>query len=178
MKPCWAGGVKESDNDIINIIVYMLRPDAEYNVLFTGTINNDQDHCSERVFVASQVRGWILILWCSLCEKLDDGSASLMRSRHLISNTGLTVTALPWANHQGFYRLTKTHSHSSLSCGKHPNHHWTQGPVTTILLKLQNKHELSIVNIVGYTVNYTPKLINCLNIHRKNIFAALVLRLV
>ena len=33
---------------------------------------------------------------CCMCSKLDDDSASLMRSHHLVSNTNYTVDSLIW----------------------------------------------------------------------------------
>ena len=43
-----------------------------------------------------------------LCLKLDDGSASVMWRRHLISNTKFTTDASPWEQHPRIYNLTKT----------------------------------------------------------------------
>ena len=53
----------------------------------------------------SWVQKTYLILWCSLCSKLDDGSASVMRRCHLISNTNHTAAMV---RHPRKYNLTKT----------------------------------------------------------------------
>ena len=44
-----------------------------------------------------------------LCSKLDDGFASVMRSRYLISNTNCAADRRVWTHHPRIHNLTKTH---------------------------------------------------------------------
>ena len=57
----------------------------------------------------------------NLCSKLNDGSASGMRCRHLISNTTVPhVDDHAYTNHPRIYNLTKIHFGSSPKIVKHP----------------------------------------------------------
>ena len=80
----------------------------------------------------------ILTLWQPVCQKLNDGSTSMMRSRHLISNTNDSICGTIWTHHPRIYNLMETHSGSSPSVLKHPpgflTHsyatiHWLTGSV-------------------------------------------------
>ena len=62
----------------------------------------------------------VLILWQHLCWKLDDGSASKMRCRHIISNTNHFIYGTLWTPHYPRINdFTKAHLESS-SVVKHP----------------------------------------------------------
>ena len=65
---------------------------------------------------------WIstLILWQTLCWKLDDGFASVMRSRHLTSNSGYATAQTVCTHHPRIYNLSKAHLGNSSIVVKHP----------------------------------------------------------
>ena len=64
------------------------------------------------------------ILWHTLCEKLDDDFASVMRSRHPISNTNYAPDPTVRTHHTRIYNLTDTHLESPPSVVKHLRDSW------------------------------------------------------
>ena len=75
------------------------------------------------VFVGSHFRGCIQHihqLWCSLFWKLDDGCASWMQRRHLISNTTHAADLPLWTYNPWIYTPTKAHLKNLPSVVKHP----------------------------------------------------------
>ena len=50
----------------------------------------------------------LLTLWQDLCHKVDDGSASIMRKSHLISDTNYTADPSLWTHHPRIYNLITT----------------------------------------------------------------------
>ena len=60
-----------------------------------------------------------------LCQKLDDGSASMMPRRHLISDINYTADQTYWTHHPRIYNHTETQSgeldkSSETPCFAHP----------------------------------------------------------
>ena len=73
--------------------------------------------CNE--FSSHLILATALIYWYNLYYKLHDGSASLMRGHHLISNTNHTLDTSPGTPHNLIFNLRKFHFEISPSLETH-----------------------------------------------------------
>ena len=87
---------------------------------------------SFRGYLFSRMEAIFLIMWHTLCSKLDDGPASTMRGRHLISDTNYTAAPSSWCSYHP--RICTEHTKTRLGSSPFVVHHQHLGPVTFILV--------------------------------------------